>query len=299
MNLLQTIEESTLQYGNESRRAIGEFILKERDHLYRYSLQDIADYTYTSKSAVVRYAQSIGYSGWKEFLKAFVEEQRYMAAHYSDIDPNMPFDKESTNYDIIQKLSSLQVESILDTADLLNTIVLEKALVELKKANRIALFGMSPNSLLGELFARKMLSIGRPIEIPILGDTKLLAASLSKGDCAIIISYSGNNPSYDPITIMSILKRKEIPIIALTSVGDSFLRENANYTFSISSREKLYSKIATFATEVSIGHILNIIYACYFMNDYDVNYERKTVLGKELESNRFSNALELEDGFEE
>ena len=60
MNLLHKVEEAMMQYGGNSRRSIGEFILKEKNNLHKYSLQEIADQTYTSKAAVVRFAQAVG-----------------------------------------------------------------------------------------------------------------------------------------------------------------------------------------------------------------------------------------------
>ena len=71
MNLLHKVEEAMMQYGGSSRRSIGDFILKEKNDLHKYSLQEIAGQTYTSKAAVVRFAQALGFSGWKEFVKAF------------------------------------------------------------------------------------------------------------------------------------------------------------------------------------------------------------------------------------
>ena len=76
MNLLHKVEEAMMQYGGSSRRSIGEFILKEKADLHKYSLQEIADKTFTSKAAIVRFAQAVGFSGWKEFVKAFVEDRK-------------------------------------------------------------------------------------------------------------------------------------------------------------------------------------------------------------------------------
>lgn len=295
MNLIQRIEEATMQYGSDSRKAIGEFILQERNHLYRYSIQEIANLTYTSKSALVRFAKVMGYSGWKEFMKAFIEEQQYQEAHYSDIDPNYPFAANSSDKDILNQLCSLQIESLLDTADQIDCKALGKVVSVLQGARRISLFGTSPNSILGELFVRKMLSIRQQVEIPALGNTRMMACSLCQGDCAIIISYSGNNPSYDPISVIPILMEKGIPIIAITSGGDNYLRQHATYTFTISSRERLYSKISTFATETSILYILNLLFSCYFARDYNANLQYKIQTGRLLEVPRFASLSDMQE----
>lgn len=286
MNLLHKVEEAMMQYGGSSRRSIGDFILKEKNDLHKYSLQEIADQTYTSKAAVVRFAQALGFSGWKEFVKTFTEEQSYQAQHYSNIDANFPFTKDSRRKDIINQLCSLQVESLLDTADLLNEAPLDECAALLLGSRRVAMFGLNPNFALAELFKRKMLSIGRQVELPSQGDVGLLAHSLDKYDCAVIISYSGNSPTTGALSVLPTLKQRNVPIIGITSVGDNLLRQKADYTLSISSYERLYSKISTFGTENSILFILNVLFSICFAADYDANLERKIGTARELESTR-------------
>ena len=294
MNLLHKVEEAMMQYGGNSRRSIGEFILKEKSDLHKYTLQEIADKTYTSKAAVVRFAQAVGFSGWKEFVKAFTEEQAYQAQHYTDIDANFPFTKDSRRKDIINQLCSLQVESLLDTADLLEDAPLDECAALLVGSRRVAMFGLNPNMALAELFKRKMLSIGRQVELPNQGDVGLLAHSLDKFDCAVIISYSGNSPN-GALSVLPALKQRNVPIIGITSVGDNLLRQEANYTLSISSYERLYSKISTFSTENSILFILNVLFSICFAADYDANLARKIGTARELEASRQTSEQPLQE----
>lgn len=194
-------------------------------------------------------------------------------------------------------MQALQSEALADTAELLSPHTVERVVDRLVGANRIALFGMSPNSFIGELFRRRMLTIGRLVEIPALGDSGLLAASLTERDCAIIISYSGNSRNHVPLNTLAFLEPKGVPVIAITSLGENYLRKHASYTLSISSREKLFSKISTFATETSILYILNVLFSVYFQREYDKNLHQKVGNGRVLERERFSHTTELrEDG---
>lgn len=140
MTLFQRVEELTVTSQNSSKKSIGEFVLRKKSHVSKYTTQQIADETYTSKAALVRFAKALGYQGWKEFAGAFAAEQHYQESHYSDIDPNFPFTGDDTISDIIRKMSSLQVESILDTADLLNPHTMKKAADLLVKSRRTACF---------------------------------------------------------------------------------------------------------------------------------------------------------------
>lgn len=293
MNLLHRVEELSMRYGSSSRRAIGMFVMEKRQHLHEYSVQDIAEQTYTSKASLTRFAKELGFSGWREFIKAFAKEQNYQDSHYTDVDPNFPFDAGSSKKDILNLICSLQVESLLDTADLLeDNDALDQTVTLLQNCRRIAVFGLNPNLSLAELFKRKMMSIGRQVETPTLGDIGLLASTLNQEDCAIVISYSGNNMDHTTMRILPGLMKNKVPVIALTSEGDNILRQQAAYTFTISSREKLYNKISTFATETSILFILNVLFSCYFLRDYEKNLDYKIKGGMLLEEPRWINSEE-------
>ena len=185
MTLTQRVEELTISSANESKRNIGAFILRKKGRLREYNTQRIAAETYTSKAALVRFAKSLGFSGWTEFSREYVREQRYQETRYSEIDPNVPFRDDSSTQDIIQQMCSLEMESLMDTADLLAPQTVDRIVDLMKRSGRIALFGMSPNNLLGELFRRRMLTVGRMIEVPALGDSGLLASIYSAIDFCI------------------------------------------------------------------------------------------------------------------
>ena len=295
MTLAQRVEELTISSGGDSKRTIGEFVLQQKSRLCEFSTQQIANETYTSKSALVRFAKTLGFSGWKDFAKEFVSEQHYQDTHYSDIDPNVPFCANSSTKDIISLMCSLQMESLMDTADLIKPWTVDKIVDLLEQSNRIALFGMSPNNLLGELFRRRMLTVGKLVEIPALGDSGLLAASLREGDCAIIISYSGNSHTCEPLNVLQFLEKNHVPAVGITSCGTNYLRQHATYTLSISSQEKLFSKISTFATETSILYILNVLFSAYFARNFDTNFKEKVDMGRVLEYQRFSSISELKE----
>ena len=293
MLLFQKVEEVAHQY-SDARRVIGEFLLAEKDRLEECSLQESADRTFTSKASLVRFAKTVGYSGWKSFIKDFLAECHYEATHYSDIDPNFPFAEGEGLRDIVYKLCNLQVESLLDTADQMDIKQLERAVDLLCGARQIAVLGQPPNSYVANLFKRKMLSIGRPILLYEGGDLGLLAHSLGAQDCAILISYTGNNEKRIPLNMIPLLKEHAVPILAITGLGDNLLRQQADCVLSMSSRERIYSKISTFATEESIGYILNVLFAGCFARNYQANLQYKIDASK-LTEKRFSSYSDIRE----
>ncbi|MBT9777351.1 SIS domain-containing protein [Clostridium sp. MCC353] len=294
MYLFQRIEETFMLY-DDSKKKVAEFILQKRSKLTHYSMQEIAEATYTSKPTLVRFAQALGYAGWKEFMKAFVEEAYYQESHFSDIDPNYPFSISDSTKDIITKISDLQVESILDTADLLDTAALEQAAERILNAAHVTLFGISPNNLLGELFRRKMESIGRLVYISAVDESGMLSSSLTADDCAVMISYSGNNENREPMRFIKKLQENQVPMIGITSGGNNYIRENIDCILTISSRERLFSKISGFSTEASILSILNILFSCCFVKNYERNLEYKIKNSKNFEFRRRASLVDMKE----
>ncbi|MGN0707805.1 MAG: MurR/RpiR family transcriptional regulator [Faecalibacterium sp.] len=293
MLLFQQIEDLAYKH-TDARRTIGEFLLAKKSRIKEYSMQQIADQTFSSKSSLVRFAKSLGFSGWKEFMEQFLSDSYYEESHYTDIDPNFPFEAGDDTDKIIIQLSNLAVESILDTTDQLDRKELEKAVDILYHSRQIALMAQTPNLYVGELFRRKMATIGKNVLIT-ESDMGLLAHSLSSEDCALLISYSGNSERRLPLKVIPILEEAKVPIIAITGMGENLLRQHATCTLSMSSRERLYTKIGTFATEESINFILNMLYACYFVRDYDRNMEFKTKASRVLEFQRFSQNSDIQE----
>lgn len=297
MFLFQRIEEVALQY-EDTKKDIAVFVLREKEQLHTYSMQEIADVTFTSKPALVRFAKALGYRGWKDFMQAYVEEMVYQENHKAVIDANVPFKSTSTFRQVVEGIREVHTQSTRDTADLLDIKQLMKAIDILLAAKRIIVFGMRPNLFYGEIFKYNMSSIGVQVEVADIGEAGLIARSLTEKDCAIIISYSGNNVLREPLLHVPTLKQKKVSIIGITSGGENFLKTNSDSFLCMSSRERLYSKIAPYATEESILYILNVLYSLYFKSDYNYFLEYKIDNATTLERERFASLKEMkeEDG---
>lgn len=82
----------------------------------------------------------MGYDGWKEFMQDYVAQIKYQKAHQNTVDFNMPFQQNDNVDTMIKIIKKMQIESIRETADLLNKEVLQKATDYLARANQIEIF---------------------------------------------------------------------------------------------------------------------------------------------------------------
>lgn len=295
MYLFQKIEEEVFQ-NSETKRAIGEFLLSNKEHIGEYSMEEIAKLTYTSKSTLVRFAKTIGFSGWRDFMYAFSHEVVSLKdTSLIEVDPNYPFDKSDDVYQIIEQIATLQIQTIKDTVSLINPNELLNAAKLIQESETIVIYGTSPNSYYGELFKRKLAGIGKRSIFANLGEAGIFSQSLTSKDCAVIISYSGNNPDREPTVNIKYLLKNQVPIIGITSAGENYLRKFASIILSISSKERLFSKISNYSTEESIMFVLNVLYSSVFSLHYEKNMEKKINYSRTLEPQRETNSIFLSE----
>lgn len=273
-----------------SKREIANFILQNSREISLYTVDDIAQKTFTSKASVVRFAKNLGFNGWRAFNAEFAKEQDYLSTHQGEIDANFPFKKNDSTDTVINHLQKLMTQSISATNYLVDPKNLEKTVSIICKSKTVALYAVSPNSYLAELFKRKLLSIGISAIVVNDDEAGLETGTLNANDCAIIISYSGTQESL-AVRHINILKAQHVPVIAITSDTQNYLREKADFSLSIVTEENLYTKIAPFQTETSTEFILNILFALVFKENYDGNQNYHLDSARYLELSRKNGSL--------
>lgn len=228
-------------------------------------------------------------------MNKLIEEVRYEQTHYSNIDPNIPFLYNDNLQTILNNIATIQIESIQDTVNNLDLNHLEKAIEILLKSRRIVVLGVSPNNLLSEIFRRKMAAIGKVVEVGQSGELGITSSGLTRNDAVIVISYSGNDVSREPMSFIPQLKQQGVQLIGITSEGGSYIHQEIKTVLGISSRERLYKKISNFSTEESILFLLNILYAGVFSKDYIKNYNFKVKNSVNLEKIRIYHQTDIQE----
>lgn len=257
-----------------SEREIARYILNHGEKVLNMSVKNLAQQTFTSPATIVRLCKKIGLEGYNDFKIKYSAELQY-DHHYKDrIDVNFPFEQNDSQATICHKLANLTQEVIGDTIQLIQFDELNQIIDLLYKNKNIDIYG-SGNSLLAAMsFQHKMTRIQRNVNLKILhGEQVFMSYNSTPDHIAMIISYSGE--TNDLIQVAQVLKEKKTPLIVLTSIGDNRLSHYADYILNIGSREKIFTKIAPFASQISMEYLLNIIFSCIFQKDYEQNIQNK------------------------
>lgn len=275
-----------------SERAAADFILKEKLNIRDMTTREIAQASFSSPSTLVRIAHKMNFRGWNELKEALLKEEEYLQTHFSDIDANLPFKKSDSIMSVAAKIAALKKESIDDTLSLITHDTLQKAVSLLNQASSINIFAVSNNALICQEFQHNMSRIGKRVEVCSLQGELAYTAWLAKpSSCALIISYSGETPIL--IKAAKILKEHQIPTVLITNIGENSLLPMADCVLHICTREKLYSKIASFSTDASIEYLLDVLYSCIFRLDYDEYLQMKIRSAQEIEHGRSRSTVDI------
>lgn len=278
-------ERMELERFSTNERIVIDYLLANGSDIAPKTTSQIAQETFVAKSTLVRIAQKLNFKGWSDFKTAFLEEINYLNKQDGQVDANYPFTSQDNIREIAQNLADLKKSAIEDTLSLMNYKDLQAAIQLIHQAPTTHFFAVSNNLLLAEEFAHNMARIQKDVRVHQLqGEIAFKAYLAQEQSCAVLLSYSGGTSIL--VQIAEILKQKRIPIILITSLGDNQLTNYAQVSLRLTTREKLYSKIATFSTDAAITYLLDVIYSGVFAKNYDHNLTLRRTSSKTIEFER-------------
>lgn len=275
---------------SKTEQTVVAFLLAHEDDLAHFTTTKIAAATFTTPSILVRIAQKLDFSGFRDFKQALLEERDYLRHDFGPLDANFPFDRQDDLMTVATKIAALKQASLQDTLTLLDHDSLRRALTILAQAQTIRVFAVADLTFAAETFVYKMRRIGQPAETFTVSNTLYQEALLTpRTDCALCLSYSGQ--SSELLTAAQDLKRQQVPVIALTSIGANQLAQLADVVLAVTTREYSYTKIGNFSSLTSLELLLDILYSAYFNLNYQQHLQTKLTVARATERRELDNQI--------
>ena len=212
---------------SKAQKRIANYILNHREAVVHYSITTMAQKTGTVPSTVTRFCQALSYKGFSE-LKVYIEKN-LISPSVADT----PIQKSDSIQTVIQKLMNSSQNAVSDTLRTLDTRSLVKAADAIMAAKNVVLFGQS-SGYVSAMYAKQLL-----LRINILSQTlkgnlvmHLAASTLTKGDVAIGIGYSGEIKSV--IEALNIVKHNHGTTIVITAKPNSTMAKLADICLTYS-----------------------------------------------------------------
>lgn len=281
---------------SETERQIAAYILTAGRELERYSTRALAEASYTSPASIVRLCKKLGFSGFDEFKRDYIQELDYLDSPSGAVDFNFPFARDDSPMHAANNIAQLYIETIQDTMSLLEAGELRKSVTLFQCRPRIHIYSAGTAINQAESFREKMLKIGRQVTISNNLNYQLYEVGcLSAQDLAIVISYSGETDRM--LQVAQECGKRHVPVIALTSFGENSLTRYASCKLTLSTKENIYQNVGDYSSHLSVNLLLDILYSAYFLQNYDANYQSKLEKARVLEKGRTSsNPILMEGG---
>ena len=261
-----------------SRHAIAQLLIREGSGLGGLTMGEVAQLSYTSKPSLVRFAQGLGFSGWRAFADVFVSEALAHEEHALDgrsVDPNFPFDEDTPIGLLATSIARLEGHARHRVLDALDEDVLAEAGRRAVAARQLVYFGVAQNRFFGQNLSYRLRQIGMDCLVPEQSDADLVARGMGSEHCALLVSYSGSGEHRAPAVFLPRLRRQGVPCVVITNSGDNYLRHHCDCCLTFPPEEHLYSKIAGYYSETATSFLLDLLFSLCFRQHYAENAQRK------------------------
>lgn len=190
-------------------QAIATYLLDHSQEACRLSSPELAQAIGVSKSAITRFVKLVGYNSLREMRVQLASAATLPAIFFDD------FEKDST-LGTAQSVFEHSANSLIETMSALKEEDLDAVVELLGKSNLCGLFGTGGSyPILYSAFHRFQRTSLRMLIQPDLHMQLEVAANLTANDCALMVSHSGRNR--DDLRVINVLKKREVPLLLITS----------------------------------------------------------------------------------
>lgn len=234
-----------------SEMKLAKFTLSSPNAVRDLSSQELANVVGVSQSAVVKFAQKLGYKGYPAFKLGVIDA-------LSSDQPNTSLTGKITLKDdisqIAEKLLSSKHSVLNETRRLNSEEAIEQAVDLIKSAKRILICGLGGSALVGKDFSYKLQKLGLyAVEEPDCHVQLAFASTMGKDDLVFAISESGN--TREIVNVVKQASQNRSKVITITRYGHTPISAMADVKlYSVAEEEstRLSSILARTAQEFII-----------------------------------------------
>lgn len=249
----------SLAQASAAEARVAETILGDPTRVVALAINDLAQICHTSLSTVARYAQSLGYSGYRELrvevARAITLVQAQQARFGLD---TMTIDQEDGPAAIAAKLAAQEIDAIEKTALALDAVALDRVAHALIEARQIDLFGQAASSLTAQDLQLKLSRIGCSVSHspdPHLSVT--MAALRGADDVAIAFSHGGETA--ETLRALEVARDAGALAVAVTSVNDSPLALGADVVLLTQAQESPF-RMAAMSSRIAQLALVDVLF---------------------------------------
>jgi DNA-binding MurR/RpiR family transcriptional regulator len=246
-----------------SEKKIASYIIENPHDAILLTAKELGNKSLTSGAAVIRLCKSLKLKGFQDLkLRIAGDLQRKTTNVYRDIEPN------ESILSVIDKMTNNSIHTIRETAELLDTEELEKAVGLLRSARKIHFIGVGASSIIAQDAQQKFLRINKTAYA--FADVHLAATQVANAeynDVVVGISFSGETK--EVANIIHLAKERNINTISLTKYGSNQVADLADIKlYTSATREPSFRSGAT-SSRIAQLQVIDILFMAVASMQYD------------------------------
>ena len=242
----------------KQEKKLADFLLKNINEASVLTISELSKESGVSCSTINRFAITLGYKGFKEFIRDMyheanslpVQENVYEINHENPL--NMDIDT------VIKVVCNLNIESIRNSLMMIEETKVLKAIEAIHKAPRVVVYALSGSVAPALDLKFKFQRLGINCEVyDNLHSLILSATTLKSKDVVIALSYTGETKEI--LDALKYVKENGAKIIGITMVGNNSLSKICDICIEHSSVDK---GLRTYSTRSRVvqENIIDILY---------------------------------------
>lgn len=250
-------------------QCLRDYILRYPEKTARMNTRQLAEASYTSPAAVVRFCRKFGYQGLQEFKADFFSTLPDTPA-FDLPDGDFPFDAGTDTETLIRSILKLEEGTLRRLGASLTTAALDRAAGMLVSASVLDLCGIGTNRFLLEEFGFRLMKYGfRVNDAANTVNLSYIANQMDASHCLVLASYSGANEQIGHAIRHA--RAHGTPILLITAHADSPAAHMADCLLSVPMLESDDDKISTFSSAIATKAVLDLLFAKLFQDTYESN----------------------------
>lgn len=239
-----------------SEKKIADFILANSALIRDYSSQHLAGSVGVSQSSVVKFSQKLGYRGFTDLKLAIHEAVVISESAENGNDKTRP--KLNGSETLQDQLLHAKQEALVSTMQLNEEARILSVVEALERAKRIQIVALGAGSLVARNFSSLLMRLGKPViaEMDIYNQLASVAM-LSKGDVAIIISFSGQSSRM--VHIAKHARKAGATVISITNYSANPVKALADIQLFTATHQQGEFAVPGIIASTSQQHVVDLI----------------------------------------
>lgn len=252
-------------------KKIARYIIEKPRESINLTITELGREVGTSESSIVRFAQTLGFSGYQALRIALAEDLvSPMQLVHEQIDGDESIEV------IAQKVFTASMRSLEDTAEILDPTALERSVTAMSQAKQIYIFASGNSIPLAMDFRFRLTKIGLLCRFAVEPTLQEMSATLATSeDVAVGISQTGS--SKDTIHCMQLARNAGAMTISITNHSQSPLAHVSDVCLLTAVRQGVFRE-EDMASSLAALTLIEAIYVgiCVHRRDASIEAVRMT-----------------------